>query len=464
MKVALVNPTLKESREKQYARMKEPHLGLAYLAASLEEKDITPVLIDAKFEGIGFGQVMGRLKSEQPDLIGLTAFTPEIEDAAHLAAEIKKELPHAPVVIGGAHVTALPEQALNEFPCFDFVVYGEGEITLHQLALALEGKQEMEEIKGLAFRNGGVQVNPPRDFIDQLDELPLPAWHLLPRSDYYPMETSRGCPFHCSFCCRVTGDKIRLRSPQSVVEEMEVVYSRFKPRHFTFSDETFGVNHRHANELLDLMIEKGIPRKVTWNITTRVDVVNLELMLKMKEAGCTSVGFGIESGNQAILNSVGKGITLEKAERAVMLAKQAKLRTNSFFILGHPYETKQTIHETLDFAARLNTTRVNFGIMVPYPGTEIAGMVERGEGNYRLLSRKWSDYGKQVGNVLELTNISRAELERLQLWGYLKFHLHNFNPAKLARLISETGFKAIWVYLMSLLRRRLVGRRTRSGK
>ncbi len=455
MKVALVNPPLEESRERQYARMKEPHLGLAYLAACLEEKDIAPVVIDAKFEGIGFSQVMERLKDENPDLIGLTAFTPEIEDAAHLATEVKRGLPQAVVVVGGAHVTALPRQSLEEFPCFDFVVYGEGEITLYQLALALEGKQAMKEVNGLAFREGGVQVNPPRPFLSRLDELPFPAWHLFPRSNQYPIETSRGCPFRCHFCCRITGNKIRLRPPQRVVEEMEEVYNRFHPRHFTFNDETFGVNHRHANELLNLMIERGIPSRVRWNITTRVDVVNLELMIKLKEAGCTSLGFGIESGNQQILDSVGKGITLEKAEQAVAMAKRAGLRTNSFFILGHPYETKQNIHETLDFAARLNTTRVNFGIMVPYPGTEIAHMVERGEGNYRLLSTKWSDYGKQVGNVLELTNLSRAELERLQLWGYIRFHLHNFSPAKLVRLIREAGFKAIGVYVASLLRRRL---------
>ncbi|MBI2857785.1 MAG: B12-binding domain-containing radical SAM protein [Chloroflexi bacterium] len=454
MKVALINPPVRSSKEKQYSRMGEPRLAVAYLAAYLESKDLAPIVMDAKFAGLSCEQVVAGLRSERPDLIGLTAFTGDLDDAAYLAAWAKKELPGARVVVGGPHATALPRLTMEEFPVFDFLVYGEGEITLHQLVLALQGKQPMDEIPGLVFRvDGDIRVNSPRSFIANLDEMPYPAWHLFPRSSQYPIEASRGCPFRCKFCCRITGNKIRLRSPLNVVDEMEMVLRRYRPRRFSFHDETFGVNRRHTYELLDLMVKRGIGSKVKWNVTTRADVVDMEFLKRLKEAGCTSIGLGIESGNQKILDGIGKGTTLEKIEQAVVMAKKANLHTNSFFILGHPYETRQTIQDTIDFAVRLNTTRVNFGIMVPFPGTEIAAMAERGEGNYRLLSRRWSDYGKQIGDALELTNLSRAQLERWQLSAYLQFYIHRPSLSKMARLTKEVGLKAVMSYAFRLTSR-----------
>ncbi len=452
-KVVLINPPTKASKERQFARTREPRLGLAYLAAYLEKQDIQPEIADAKFEGLSFSQVVDRVKKQTTDLVGITAYTPDIVDAAKLATELKRELPHNPIVIGGAHATALPVETMEQFPCFDFLIYGEGEITLAELVLALSGKKGMEDVKGLVFRGREIKQNEPRPLITNLDELPFPAWHIFPSLRQYPVLSSRGCPFRCIFCSRVLGNKLRLRSAQNIVDELETIYDNYHPERISFHDDTFGVNHRHTYELLDLIIEKGLSKKVKFDVTTRVDTVNYELLKKLKEAGFTAVGLGVESGNQQILSNINKGITLEQAEKAVAAANKAGLHTNAFFILGHPNETKQTINDTINFAAKLDTTRANFGIMVPYPGTEIARMAEKGEGNYRLLSRNWADYGKQVGAALELTNISRKELERLQLKGYIKFQVSHISLSKLRRFFRDLSFSAIIGYLIGVLPR-----------
>jgi len=463
-RVILITPPLRASKERQYAKMGQPRLGLGYLAAYLTNQDINVEIIDAKFQGLNFRQVIDRIKERPADLIGITALTPEIVDAATLATGLKQELPDSLIVIGGPHANALPVQTLQEFPWFDFLVYGEGEITLYELVLALGGKKTMEEVKGLVFRGNGIKLNEPRPYLNNLDELPFPAWHLLPRAEQYPILAARGCPFRCIFCARTLGNKVRLRSPRNIVDEMEVLYENYHPGSIGFNDDTFGMNRRHSHELFDLIKERGLATKVKWYVETRVDVVDFEFLRRLKEAGCPTIGFGIESGNEKALDAIGKGTTLEQAERAVTLAKKARLRTHSFFILGHPYETEQTARDTIDFALRLNTSRANFGIMVPYPGTEIARMVERGEGNYRVLSRDWADYGKQIGNVLELTALSRTRLEQLQFTGYVKFYLLNgFSFDKLRRLLKLVGWRSIIAYGFWILSRSLHLRRAREG-
>jgi radical SAM superfamily enzyme YgiQ (UPF0313 family) len=155
----------------------------------------------------------------------------------------------------------------------------------------------------------------------------------------------------------------------------------------------------------------------------------------MAKAGCFEINFGIESGNQEILKRVGKDFALDEARKVIPMVKKAGIEVANLFILGHPGETRETIMDTINFAVELNSDRVAFGIMVPYPGTEVARMAANGEGGYRLLSQNWSDYNKYLGNALEIEGISRKELERLQAWGYLKFYLWNFRFIDLAKIL-----------------------------
>lgn len=426
MKVVLIDPPPRSHIEQHDSR-KYPHLGLASIAAYLRSQGIDIRVIDAKYEDLDMERVERRLIKENPDVIGITAMTHEIHQAGEVAERIKQLLPSVTTVIGGVHATALPEQTLTEFPSFDIAVFGEGEITFTELLKALQVETDYGAINGIVYRTqDSVIMTAPRDLVADLDELPYPAWDLFPPAEEYPIMTSRGCPFQCNFCMRVMGNKLRKRSVENVYTELVSIIDTYQAGHIHFLDETFTIDQKNLNILLDKMIETGLDKKITWDAQTRSDVSDYELFRKMRKSGCTWLGIGAESGNQEILTASGKGITLEQVETAIKAAKKAGLKTDGFFILGHPNETKQTAMDTLNFGAKLNPTKITIGIMTPYPGTGIYEMALRGEGSYKLISTDWKDYNKNIGNSLEMTTLSRKDLEKLQMLGYIKFYLTNF--------------------------------------
>jgi len=441
-KIILINPPASYIVEKHYEKTSIPRIALAYLVASLKKNNIPCEVIDAKFEGLTLKETLKRLKNVKFSMVGITAMTTEILDAAALADEIKKNSPSCKIVIGGAHATALPEEVLKEFYCFDIACFGEGEITIQQLASG----EDLHNIEGISFRyDGQIIKNCQREFIKNLDKLPIPDWDVFPQAKQYPILSSRGCAFRCNFCMRVLGDRIRFRDPEAVFEEIKYVYTRFKPDFFDFYDETFGFYKNKTEQLLRSLIREGLNKKVQWRVQTRVDIIDPSLFALMKEAGCTWVGFGVESGNPDILDKTGKRINLLKAEKAVAMARKAGLKTGTFFILGHPYEDKKTIKDTIDFALKLDSTTLALGIMVPYPGTEIYEMAKKNQGGYRLIAKSWADYNKQEGGALELEYLSLKDLRRYQLMGYLKFYLLRFRLDKIRELLKS-------ISLISLLK------------
>lgn len=438
MKAVLINPAPEESRQ-IYDRLRIPVLGIGYLAAALRERGVDTTVVDAKMERLKPSQTASHAAAAATGrtLVGVTAMTHEIVLAHEIAARVKELNPDALTAVGGAHSTALPEQTLREFSAFDFSCFGEGEETILELASRLDGgSNSADGVAGIAWRDGGrIAMNPPRDWIRGLDALPLPAWDLFPRTDTYPLLTNRGCPHKCVFCMRVLGEDVRHRSNDGVMEELHTLVDRYGARNVTFRDENFGIKRAPAMELLDRMIAEGVSAKIQWTCQLRVNVSDAELFKKMKAAGCTEVGFGVESGNREILRAISKGITPEMAVKAVNAARGAGLETAAFFIIGHPNETKKTALDTINFAARLNPTRISVGIMVPYPGTLVAEMAERGEGGYCFVSRDWRDFDKYLGNVLELKSMSRREMEKLQASAFLKLYLLNFRFIELFKLL-----------------------------
>jgi radical SAM superfamily enzyme YgiQ (UPF0313 family) len=211
-----------------------------------------------------------------------------------------------------------------------------------------------------------------------------------------------------------------------VVDEMEWIADTFRAKEIVFSDETFTQNFKRTDEILEEILARGLERKIRWTAQTRVDRVDYELFMKLKRAGCYKIELGVESGNAEILKAIKKGISLEQVERGVELAKKASLLVGCSFILGHPFETRKTIQDTIDFIVKLNPHHVSVGIMVPYPGTRIYEMAKRGEGNYRLLSSEWKDFIRMAGSGLEMQDIPRHEMERLQMKAYLSFYFKNY--------------------------------------
>ncbi len=446
MRVVLVNPPVEYGRYKSW-QSSIPPAGLGYLAAYLEENHIACDIIDGKLEGLSLDEVCEKILSRKPDVIGLSAMTPDIIVASKIARRIKTTLPGSFTVLGGPHAIAMPKETLKDFSEIDFVATGEGEITLVELIQAISGNREFHRISGLGFRNGSeIVVNPPRDYIRDLDRLPYPAWNKFNNnSGVYFILSARGCPYRCAFCMRALGRTVRDRTPENVVEEIEWLVSNYHPKKIIFIDETFTLKKDRVLKITDLILERGLEKKIRWVAQTRIDRGDPEVFAKMKRAGCEKIEFGVESGNQEILNRVDKNLTLPQISETIRIARDNGLLIACSFILGHPYETKETIQDTIDLAVKLKPDFVSFGVMCPYPGTKIWEMAQRSEGNYRLLSTNWEDFVRFGGGCLELSNLPRHTLEVQQIKAYVSFYVRTLKILRFFQYILPRWKQARFV-------------------
>ncbi|HIF31726.1 MAG: radical SAM protein [Pirellulaceae bacterium] len=455
LKVVLINAPPLAIVEPWYDRPNWGRVGLAYLAAKLRQHPGFDVsIIDAKLERLDFQQTLARVTALQPHVVGLTAFTNEIKPAAYLAALIKEENPSLLTVIGGVHVTALPIQTLEEFASFDVGVVGEGEITFLELCEAVRADNDMDGIPGLAYRREGgfVQTELRKRILDQ-DEIPQPAWDLLPPSPEYWVQTLRGCPFNCVFCMNHNGRVARTRSVENVIEEIESIIDTYKPKTIRFGDELFTVNMDRSRKMMGAMIARGIGGKVQWDCQTHVRFVDYELLVQMKEAGCYQVDLGIETGDESALKSLGKGTNLSMIHKAAEAAKKAKLAFGTFFIIGQPNETRESIKNTIDLAVKLNPNLPMIGLMCPYPATEVSRLAANGEAGYRLISTDWDEYNKQIGGAMEFANLTRSQIEWIQILAYTKVFLYNLRFFDFLKFTWEYR-KGAWSVLKKAITRR----------
>jgi len=427
MKVVLVNPPIFRIDEPWYDTPPFVRTGLAYIASYLRQfPEFEVKIIDSKFERLNFDETIKRVTEYGPDVVGIGAFTNEIKPAAYLSKLIKQQIPEITVVVGGVHLTAIPEQTLKEFPEFDIGVVGEGEITFYELCYALKYKKPLFEIDGLAFRNQNkIVVTSPRERILDQDSIPFPAWDLLPPAQKYVVMTLRGCPFNCIFCMNPNGRVARTRSIDSVIEELEMIAERYGPHEIMFGDELFSVDMERTKLLLKAMIEHGLQKKLRWWIQTHVRFVDYEMCQLMKKAGCIKMGLGIETGDEEKLKNTGKGTTMDMILKARQAAKEANLFIETYFIIGQPNETIESMKKTVDLAVKMNPDLPIFGIMSPYPGTEIAKLAAKGEGGYKLVTTDWNEYNKQIGGALEFASLTRKQIEIMQIKAYTSVFLKN---------------------------------------
>lgn len=438
-----------------------PHIGLAYVAASTRRAGHECAVIDAAATGESIRQIVLTAAQFNPDLIAFTANTYQIGEAARTASALKEALPRVPIALGGYHVTPLPEQTLREFPMFDAAVFGEAEASFLDLLNALPLENLASPLAaGLAFRSGSeIRVGPERPLDRGLDSLPFPAFDLMPlplydgmyrirRNPALSISTARGCPYRCIFCQNPGGTQYRYRSMESVMEEIDYDLRTYSIRQLVLTDETFTLNRKRTTRFCETMMERGFHRQVRWVCETRVDAVTRDLLQLLKDSGCEAISFGVEAGNQDVLDGIKKKTVKEEAIQAVRWCREVGIFTQTNFIIGHPYETQDTIKDTIQLALDLQGDSAGFSILVPFPGTEVARMAERGEGGLRLLTRDWAQFGKQIGAALELENVRRPALERLRLAAYLRFYLR---PRQFPNAFRVAHMGAVPFFLSNVL-------------
>ena len=465
IKIALVKPPA------TYADWyKRPVIGLSFISASLEKAGVECKIFDALYQSWSEEKLVQQVEAYRPDMVGLTAMTHEITPATRIAKTLKDRSNQITTVVGGAHIAALPKGTLEEFSIFDYGIYGEGEKTIEELIKFLfdrNSELDIHAIDGLVHRNKDqVIVNQQRPGLtsEEMENFPFPAFHqyygdntkaLAGRDSYYVIYTARGCPYKCSFCMTVLGKQLRGASIERVVEEVEYAISHYGAHTINFSDEIFLFNSKRTKSLLQLMIDRGLHKKIRWSGLTRVNMVVMkggeELIALAKESGCYNLEMGVESGDNDILKSINKGMTAEDAKEAVKIIKSNNISLGTYYILGQPNETRETAQKTIDLAAELNTNTIAVGIMVPYPGTEIAKMAKRGEAGYRLLTEDWTEYDKYGARSLELKNLSYQELLKFQKKAYFKMYLKNFRLFDMLRFTWERK-SALWYFFKKKMR------------
>ncbi len=402
-----------------------PPLSLACIGGSLLKNRHAVKIFDFNTYEDGLHEFEFLIKSFQPDFIGITFVTPLIKEAEKLCTRIRKILPSAILIGGGAHSSSFPESALNETG-MDIIVIGEGDLTI----LEIVQEKPYSEIKGIGFRkNGRVILNAPRKNLDNLDELPFPAHELYNIHAYKVptaigrrnpvgwMETSRGCLCNCVYCNKSCfGRTFRAKSPERVAQEfLHMQTLGFKEIHLT--DDNFSTNINRAKALCDILIERKI--NLPWVPITglRVDRIDFELLQKMKNSGCYKILFGIESGNQKILNRIKKGITLDKVREAVMLTKKAGMEVAGAFMIGLPGETEETMQDTINFAKSIKLDYAKISITIPLPATELFNELES---KGLIKTRQWEDFKfySVPSAIYDHENLSWATIERY----YNKFY------------------------------------------
>lgn len=423
-----------------------PSLGIAMIASSLRENGFCPVIFDLRLPNRSIEDVIQDIEKEAPLFVGISAFTNEIVQSAECAHAIKLKFPNIIVIVGGPHLTLMPEETMKEFKYFDIGIIGEGERVISQLAKIIHKKKikDIERLNNIVFRKNGkiiVKKN-PKIFIKNLDELPIPAWDLFELGYYnkiFVVSTSRGCPYKCYFCSPLyLGRKIRLRSPENIVNEIEFIVKKFWSKRIQFADAALNLDSKRTERICDLIIEKGLYKKIEWDCETRADNLNKELLIKMKKAGCKYIAIGVESGSERILNEViKKGETKEQIRTGVELIKKSGIKVRCFFIIGHYTETEKEIKETIKFALELNPHSLSFGLLVPNPGSELRAMAEKKLGGMKIIHNKWNDYNQFNYSCYEKENMPIHELKKWQAKAYWTFYLHH--PLKGASLFFESS-------------------------
>lgn len=364
MKIGLIFPN-KDRKDKTI------HLGLGYIAAYARtiHTEVEFSILDTR---VASKKEYHEFFRERFDLIGITILSPVLYEAKTIIDQIFGNRPESIICLGGPYVTTIKDEIFTYLNA-NYAIYGEGEVTFSDLLLYLKGKIDIQSIKGLIYKSisGEIILNPPRDQISDINQLPAPAYDLF-KMNRYPVHrivTSRGCPYACSFCnsSSIWQNRWRARSPENIVDEIEYVIKEYRNKTFSFNDNSFNINMERVEKFCDLILERKV--KILWSTPVRVEKITPELAKKMKKAGCYNVGIGIESANNKVLASMGKQITIEEITQGIEIFTSAGIEVLGQFVIGSPDDNLDSVKESLLYAKKSHLDFVMFYSILPYKGT-----------------------------------------------------------------------------------------------
>jgi radical SAM superfamily enzyme YgiQ (UPF0313 family) len=404
---------------------------LAYATSLLKKETKETKLIDAVAEGIDEQRFIEEVLSYNPELIVIETSTPSFKNDLRIIHNIHRKLPNCQIALCGPHASVFPEQILREYNFVNYILIGEYEYILLDLANHLENNLSLESILGLVYRGRSkIRINDPRATIDNLDNLPWPERESLPIYKYndgfcnlpqpnVQMWTSRGCPFQCIFCLwpqtMYREHKYRKRNPIDVVDEMEWLINNFDFKAVYFDDDVFNIDRDHVLGICEEIKTRKI--KIPWAAMARADLMDEELLKSMSDAGLYAIKYGIESANQNILNFCKKNMDLDKVDSIIKFTKKIGIKVHFTFCLGLPGETKKTIQETVRFIQANQPDSLQFSFATPFPGTDYFKYMN--DRNW-LLSENWSDYDGNYKCIIKTQELSSKDLERIRIALYSK--------------------------------------------
>jgi anaerobic magnesium-protoporphyrin IX monomethyl ester cyclase len=423
---------------------KLPPLGLAFVAASLEKAGYQAAILDNYNLKKPIEEVKKELKRLEPEIVGITCGSVTYRRCIETAQAIKKVLPSCKVVIGGWQPTYMPESLL-QYPEIDYLVMGEGEQAMVQLAdsLAEGNRSAISKISGIAYMDKDKMIRKDPTFLQDLDQIPFPARHLLPMEIYdriipyldaSPVDTMnviRGCPYHCAYCetKKLWGPTCRAFSPQRVAAEIEHLVINFGSRGVYFVGDNFTINKKRTQKLCTLMKEKKLDIK--WVCDTRVDQISHELLQEMKSAGCQTIWFGVESGSARILEKLNKKITLEQISKAFKLCKEQGIQLACSFMVGIPGETVEDMYATFKFARKLDPDWCQFNTYVAVPGSKLYD---------EIMENRLYDRVEDFVTYVKTDEFDYELVSKIQN----RFHMtFNRSPRRLLKKIRKEGFFSV---------------------
>lgn len=454
MRAFLINPHMPSSSwfNSEVAGISPP-LGLLSIASYFRSKGHDAVILDNAADMLNHKHIIEKIKNYKPDIIGITSTTTNFNITKSLASVIKKET-GIPIVLGGHHVSALPEYTLNNTDT-DFVIIGEGEKSFLKLAEKITKGGSLSDIKGLAYReNGKVKINKETENKEDFEDIFL-DYSLLPVHKYRPslsrrlspgffsaIITSRGCPYNCKFCSKLKGEKYRLRNTDIIIKEIEFLKKNFNISELIIWDDTFTFDKERA-----IHISKAI-KKLTdsvWSCYSRVDKSDEEMYYELKKSGLKEIVFGAESANDEILFNIDKNITRNQITNAVNIAKKYEISTFLSVIIGLPGDTKETIERTIHFFTLLEPDYLAFTILIPFPGSYYFELAVK-KGLINIETTDWDSYVTIFSSKpppCTLCELSVDELVKMQKYAMRKFLFRNRYIIKnIKKIINEGSFRA----------------------